>query len=124
MAVGGFEVAVRVGLGSGGRQGRFVEIADSRTSVDFANSGGTLQISLDGRNPVTIDLAQFVETLRRDGSPGYDIAVNAPLMMVEAMGNGLKTRVYFTSIIAEGPAGALRIRNLSFIALIGLDENG
>jgi hypothetical protein len=123
MAVSGFETAVRIDLGSGGRQARYAEIDGSRTSVDFANSGGALRISFDGRNLITIDLAPLVETLRHDGIPGYDITVNAPLMVVEARGGGLKARVYFTSIVAEGPAEALKISNLSFIALLGTDES-
>ena len=123
MAVRGFDAALRISLGSGGQQGRYAEFAGSRTPVNFAKRGDTLQISVDGRGSVTIDLAQFVETLKRDGSATYNHAVNAPLMTVEARGNGLKTRIYFTSIKVEGPAGTLEIGNLSFIALVGLDEN-
>lgn len=123
LAVGGFETAVKITLNSGGRQGRFAEIGGSRTSVIFANRGDTLEIAVDGRGSATIDLAQFVETLRRDGAPGYDNPVNGPLMTIEATGNRLKTRIYFTSIYGEGPPEAMRIEGFSFIALIGLDDS-
>lgn len=125
MTVRGFEAVVRLNLGSGARQGRFAEIAGSRASVNFATSDDTLQISIDGQGSVTIDLAQLVETLKRDGSTDYNSAINAPLMTVEARGNGLKTRIYFTSISTKDMAArALKIKSLSFIALIGLDEDG
>lgn len=125
ITVRGFDAAVQLSLGQEGQQGRFAEIAGSRTSVKFAKNGNTLSISTTDRGPATIDLAQLVETLKRDGSSDYNDAVNAPLMTLEARGNGLKVRIYFTSINGQGTtAGAVKVQNLSFTALIGLDEDG
>ncbi len=123
MDLRGFDAAVQMRLRwweSGNSEP--VKIGDSGTRVHTTASDNTLRISTTTHGPVSIDLAQIVEILRRDGSRRPNSAINAPLMTVEARGNGLKTRVYFTSINGEGPTGALKVGYLSFIALVGLDE--
>jgi hypothetical protein len=123
MDLRGFDAAIRMHLGSGGQKGRYAEMAGSRTPVNFTKSGDTLEISVDGQGFATVDLAQIVETLKRYGNTQYNDAVNDPLMTVEAAGNGLRARIYFTTIESDSATEALKVGDITFIALIGAGGN-
>lgn len=124
IAMRGFDAVVQMRLRSDSRTSQQLELDSSVTRLHASTTGNILSISTAARGPVTIDLAQIVETLRRDGGTVYDDAVNGPLMTIEARGNGIKTRIYFTSIQVLGTMSPVNIWEISFTALIGLDEDG
>ena len=119
-AVRGFDAAVEMRLRAKIRSSQSIEIGGSETRLQAELSRNILSISTTAQGPVTVDLVQIVETLRRDGGDVYDNTVNGPLMTVDAWGNGLKTRIYFTSIQNLGTISPVNIWEISFTALIGL----
>lgn len=118
----GFNSAIWMIVGPEDRQNGSVEPDGPDTRVRARTTGSDLAISTDEHGPAVIDLAPIVEALKRDGKSGYAHEYNDPLMIAEATGNGLRVRVYFTTINVWGTADALKVQDLSFVALVGPDE--
>lgn len=117
----GFDSVIWMYVGPEDRPSKSAEADDTATPASARTAGGKLEITAQGRGPTVIDLVPVVESLKRDGKPGYNHDVNDRLMVAEAAGNGLRVRVHFTTINIAGPPEAMKVQQLAFIALIGPD---